>query len=63
MYTRFELNNLETIEQSWSGDELKIEDETTRIWLTHRENRKWDGDYQIETLINGRWEIKVCYFE
>ena len=48
-YTKSELNRLETIEQAWDGDELKIDNEDGyRVWLTHRENRKYNGDYTIE---------------
>ena len=46
---------MDTIEQSWSGDELKIQNENVRIWLTHRENRAYDGDYQVEINVDGRW--------
>jgi len=56
LYTKRDLQNLETIEQAWDGDELKIETDTTRVWLTSLENRQWDGDYTIENLINGKWE-------
>jgi len=62
-YSKSELQQLETIEQSWSGDELKIEEGDNRVWLTHRENRAYDGDYTIETRINGVWFSKVCFFE
>ena len=62
-YTKMQLRSMDTIEQSWSGDELKIEDGNTRVWLTHRENVTYDGDYQIETLDdNGRWTREVFYF-
>lgn len=63
-YTKRELENLETIEQSWDGAELKIDDGETRVWLVPRENRGCDGDYQVETLdATGRWNIQNCYFE
>jgi hypothetical protein len=62
-FEKRELQRLETIEQSWSGDELKIETDNMRVWLTHRENIAYDGDYQIETLVNGRWILEVFYFE
>ena len=55
-YTKRELENLETIEQAWDGDELKIEQDTFKVWLTHRENRAYNGDYTIEVLTNGKWE-------
>ena len=56
MYTKSELIQLETIEQAWDGDELKIETENTKVWLSSRENRQWNGDYTVETLVNGKWE-------
>jgi hypothetical protein len=56
LYTRSELTRLDTIEQAWDGDELKIETETTKVWLTHPENRQWNGDYTVETLVDGKWE-------
>lgn len=62
-YTKMQLRSMDTIEQSWSGDELKIKDGNTRVWLTHRENVAYDGDYQIETLGgDGRWTREVFYF-
>lgn len=55
---------MDTLEQSWSGDELKYDDGHIKIWLTHRENTAYDGDYQIEALINGCWKlVKTGYFE
>jgi hypothetical protein len=63
-YTRSELNRLETLDQSWDGAELKIDDGETRVWLVPRENRGYDGDYQVETLgATGKWTTKNCYFE
>ena len=63
-YTKRELQNLETIEQSWDGAELKIEDGEIKVWLVPRENRGYDGDYQIETLgTTGNWTTKNYYFE
>ena len=62
-YTKRELQNLETIEQAWDGDELKIEEEGYKVWLTHRDNRAYNGDYTIETLVDGRWEQENCIFE
>jgi len=56
MYTKSELMQLDTIEQAWDGDELKIETEDTKVWLSSRENRQWNGDYTVETLVNGKWE-------
>jgi hypothetical protein len=62
-YTKSELNRLETIEQAWDGDELKIDNKDGyRVWLTHRENRKYNGDYTIEKLVDGRWIQKTYYF-
>ena len=62
-YSKHELQRLDTIEQSWSGDELKIDEGNVRIWLTHRENRAYDGDYTLETRINGVWHQTKCYFD
>jgi hypothetical protein len=45
-FTRTELRQYDTIEQSHSGDELKIDNGSVRVWLTHHENRTYDGDYQ-----------------
>lgn len=63
MYTKRDLQNLDTIEQAWDGDELKIETEDTKVWLVLRENRQWNGDYVIETLVNGKWEQQSCLFD
>jgi len=54
-YTKRELDNLDTIEQAWDGDELKIDNGNIRVWLVTRENRPYNGDYVIETLVDGRW--------
>lgn len=54
--------SLDTIEQAWDGDELKIETEDTKVWLVLRENRQWNGDYVVETLINGKWEQQSYSF-
>lgn len=62
MYTKRDLQNLDTIEQAWDGDELKIETEDTRVWLVLRENRQWNGDYVVETLVNGKWEQQSYSF-
>ena len=62
-FTKRDLQVLETIEQSWSGDELKIEMENVRVWLTHSENRKYDGDYQVEVNVNGKWMLQQHTFE
>jgi hypothetical protein len=55
-YTKKELNSFKTIEQAWGGDELKIKTDTHKVWLISNENRKWNGDYVVETLVNGKWE-------
>jgi hypothetical protein len=62
-YSKRELQQLDTIEQAWDGDELKIDDGDVRIWLTHRENRQYNGDYTLETRINGTWHQTACYFD
>ena len=63
-YTRSELHSLNTIEQAWDGDELKINGNDRRVWLTHRENRPWNGDYTIETFDRntGEWEQEHFIF-
>lgn len=61
-YTKRELQNLDTIEQAWDGDELKIQENGSRVWLTHRENRAYNGDYTIETLVEGKWEQESFMF-
>jgi hypothetical protein len=61
-YTKSELTRLETIEQSWDGDELKIQEDGCRVWLTHRENRAYNGDYTVETLVDGKWEQESFMF-
>ena len=55
-YTKIELESLETIEQAWDGDELKIKEDDYKVWLTHPENRAYNRDYTIEVLILGSWE-------
>ena len=55
-YTKSELRDLDTIEQAWDGDELKIDEGDLRVWLTHQENRQYNGDYTVETLVNGSWK-------
>jgi hypothetical protein len=54
-FKKRELQEMDTIQQSWSGDELKIQNKNVRVWLTHRENRAYDGDYQVEINVDGRW--------
>jgi hypothetical protein len=61
-FTRYELEQLDTIEQAWDGDELKIDESNYRVWLVLRENRMYNGDYVVETKVNGRWEQESCYF-
>ena len=61
-FTRYELEQLDTIEQAWDGDELKIDEGNYRVWLTLPQNRKYNGDYVVETRINGRWKQESCYF-
>ena len=47
-YSKSTLQQLDTIEQAWDGDELKIDDNNIRVWLTNRENRQYNGDYVID---------------
>jgi hypothetical protein len=61
-YTKRELENLETIEQAWDGDELKIQEAGMKVWLVLRENRPYNGDYVVETLVDGRWEQESYLF-
>ena len=63
-YTRSELTSLETIEQAWDGDMLKIEQEDYKVWLTHPENRQYNGDYTVETYDShtGKWEQENFIF-
>jgi hypothetical protein len=56
IYTKSELREMETIEQAWDGDELKVECDDLRVWLTHPENRVYNGDYVVEIRHNGKWE-------
>ena len=62
-FTKHELKQKDTIEQSWRGDELKIENENVRVWLTHPENRGYDGDYQVEIKIDGVWTCESFTFD
>jgi len=62
-YTKRQLQNMDTIEQAWDGDELKVDDGDIRIWLVFPENRPYNGDYVVETRINGSWYQKACYFD
>ena len=61
-YTKRELIMLDTIEQAWDGDELKIQEDGIKVWLTNRENVPYNGDYTVETLVNGRWEQESFNF-
>lgn len=61
-YTKSELQDLDTIHQAWDGDELKIDEGDLRVWLTHPENRRYNGDYTVETLVNGRWQQQSYNF-
>lgn len=61
-YRRLELEILDTIEQAWDGDELKIREDDYKVWLTHRENRQYNGDYTVERLIDGKWIGESYYF-
>lgn len=63
-YTKRELKSLETIEQAWDGDELKIQTNEMRVWLVLPENRQYNGDYVIEFFdaISGRWDVESFYF-
>lgn len=62
LYTKRELVDMETIEQAWDGDELKVDTGDIRVWLTNNENRKYNGDYTIEKIVNGRWEQETFLF-
>ena len=62
-FTKHELQQLDTIEQAWDGDELKIEDDGVKVWLVHRENRTYNGDYVVENRINGVWYQTSYHFE
>lgn len=62
-YTKRELISMDTIQQAWDGDMLKIDETGYRVWLVHRENRQWNGDYIIETMDDrGRWEQESMLF-
>lgn len=62
-YSKFELNQMNTIEQAWDGDELKIDDGDTKVWLVIPENRRYNGDYVVETRVNGVWLQTPQWFE
>jgi hypothetical protein len=61
-YSKRELQNMETIEQAWDGDELKVDDGDIRVWLVLPENRQYNGDFVVETRVNGSWHQQSCYF-
>jgi hypothetical protein len=60
-FSRAELKQYPTIEQSHSGDYLKIEEDNIRVWLTHPENTAYDGDYQVELCVDGKWICESFY--
>ena len=62
-FTKRELQQLDTIEQAWDGDELKIEDDGVKVWLVLPQNRQYNGDYVVENHINGVWHQTSCHFE
>ena len=62
-YTKRQLQQLETIEQAWDGDELKVDDGNVKVWLTLPENRQWNGDYTIEVRLNWVWYQSSHNFE
>jgi hypothetical protein len=62
-YNKRELQQLDTIEQAWDGDELKIDDGDVRVWLVHKENIAYNGNYVIETKVNGKWNQTSYYFD
>ena len=64
VYTKRELMAMDTIEQAWDGDELKIESPEMRVWLVLPENRSYNGDYVIEVLDpkSDRWEQHTYFF-
>jgi len=64
-FTKHDLEQLTTIEQTLSGDKLKIQDNDNdlRIWLTSNENTTQKGDYYIEVKTNDdMWERSKFYF-
>jgi hypothetical protein len=65
IYRRSDLMTLDTIEQAWDGDSLVIDSGDEKVWLTHRENRDYNGDYVYETLcpVTGRWEQESFLFK
>jgi hypothetical protein len=61
-YTKAELESMSTIEQAWDGDELKVATDSHKVWLVLPENRKYNGDYVVETNVNGKWKQTNYYF-
>ena len=62
-FTQQDLNELETMEQAWDGNELKIDHEHMRVWLTHPENKQYNGDYVIESRTpTGGWKQEPKWF-
>jgi hypothetical protein len=63
-YTKQELQNMDTLVQTFDGAKLKVDNGDMRVWLVHEHNREYDGDYQIETKgPTGEWTMKNYYFE
>ena len=56
IFSKRELREMATIEQAWDGDELKIECDDYKVWLTNPENVIYNGDYVVETKHNGKWQ-------
>ena len=50
-------------EKKTVGRVNRFHDGGVKIWLTHPENRAYDGDYQIEIRVNGVWKCEKFYFE
>jgi hypothetical protein len=61
-YSKRDLQELDTIEQAWDADDLNIDEGNYPVWLVLRENRQYNGDYVVETKVNGRWEQEIFYF-
>ncbi len=62
-YSLDELENMETIESS-QADDLKYEDDDTRVWLsrmTRADGAPYNNQVTIEKLVDGRWEIVDTY--
>jgi hypothetical protein len=65
IYTKYELTELEVLEQAWDGDELVMNSGDEKVWLTHPENRSYNGDYTLETIcpITGGWVQESFLFK